>query len=405
MRKIIPRRGVLGARTLPTGKFDTMFTKSLDEITFEDVETFCHKLPEGVRVEYKQEIKDVPKIVSSFANTLGGIYIIGVVADKKDNRATSIPGIPEKDGIEEQIQQSAVMGIYPAVIPEVKIINVSNSDNVVVIVRVNESLQAPHAVEKSTKVYFRPGSITQPYKYGLADMDRITYMLKRREDSQVVSGQIMNRMEERIQALYATEKSTLTVIAKPVFPYRPVISTSEIYALGEGYGWPPRRVAGGVCYLHKEESSIYREFNEYGIVCYRTELFEDEVQQAIEYGQIPFAIKFLMQDAEKLYTKCEYLGNIEVTAELRQVFEKKLYDTTSTGHGRIRSITEGVYPEPECFDSAVSASTQCLLSDFQDAEKLTDIVEELVLPLLWAFHIPTDDPWKREQIRERIKCA
>ena len=66
----------------------------------------------------------------------------------------------------------------------------------VVIVRVNESLQAPHAVENSTKVYFRPGSITQPYKYELADMDRITYMLRRREDSQVVARQVMTRMEE-----------------------------------------------------------------------------------------------------------------------------------------------------------------------------------------------------------------
>ena len=113
------------------------------------------------------------------------------------------------------------------------------------------------------------------------------------------------------------------MIAKPFFPYRPVISTSDIYALDKGHKWYPRRVAGGVSYLHKEDGPIYREFNEYGIVCYRTELFEDEVQQAIEYGQIPFAIRFLMQDAERLYTGCGYLGNIEVTVELRQVFQKK----------------------------------------------------------------------------------
>ena len=47
-----------------------MFTKLIDEITFEDVENFCKDNPEGVRVEYKQEIKDVAKIVSSFANSL-----------------------------------------------------------------------------------------------------------------------------------------------------------------------------------------------------------------------------------------------------------------------------------------------------------------------------------------------
>jgi len=382
-----------------------VFSKLIDEITFEDVESFCKESGENVRVEYKSDItvkRHIPKIVSSFANTYGGIFLIGIEADKTKNEVIfPIQGISQRNGIEEQIQQSALTGIYPGVIPEIKLIDVPNSNNLVVVVRIDESIQAPHAIEGSTDAYVRTGSITQPYKR--SDMDRLAYMFKRREDSQVVAGQIMNRMEERIQVLYATEKPNLTVIAKPVFPYRPVISTSEIYALDKGYKWYPRRVAGGVSYLLKEDGSIYREFNEYGIVCYRTALSEAEGQQVIEYGQIPFAIKFLMQDAERLYTKCGYLGNIEVTAELRQVFGKKLYDTTSTVSGKMRSITEGVHPEPECFDSTISASTQCLLSDFQDAEKRTDIVEELVHPLLWPFNIPTDDRWTREQIRER--CA
>ncbi|MCY4568668.1 MAG: ATP-binding protein [Candidatus Poribacteria bacterium] len=379
-----------------------MFTLLRDEITFGVAESFCKEIPEGVRVEYKQEITHIPKIVSSFANTLGGIFIIGVEADKETNMAIfPIKGIPKASGIEEQIQRSASDGIYPAVMPDAKIVDIPNTNNVVVVVRVDESVQAPHAIQNSTKIYVREGSTTPPYEF--ADVDRIVYMLKRREDSQVVARQVMARMEERIQALYATEEPTLMVIAKPVFPYRPVISTSDIYTLGEAYGSPPRRVAGGVSYFRKDDVSVYREFNEYGIVCYRTELFEDEVEQAIEYGRFLSPIQYLIEDAEKLYTKCEYLGNIEVTAKLRHVFGKKLHDTTRTVHGRSKRITEGLRAEPECFDSTVSTSTRCLLSDFQDTEKLTDIVEELVLPLLWAFNIPTNDPWKREQIRKRIK--
>ena len=61
----------------------------------------------------------------------------------------------------------------------------------VVVVRVDESVQAPHAIEGSTRVYVRTGSITQPYE--LSDVDRISYMLKRREDSQVVVQQILTR--------------------------------------------------------------------------------------------------------------------------------------------------------------------------------------------------------------------
>lgn len=83
--------------------------------------------------------------------------------------------------------------------------------------------------------------------------------------------------------------------------------------------------------------------------------------------------------------------------------EKKLYDSVYPPHGRIENITDEVIPEPECFDTIVSASKRCLLHDIQDAEKLTDIVEELVHPLLWAFNIATDNPEKREQIRKRIR--
>ena len=93
-----------------------MFTKPINEITFEDVQSFCEEWAEGVNVEYKSDIiikKHIPKIVSSLANTYGGVFLIGVEADQKNNRVTSIPGIPQRKGIEEQIQQSALTGIYP----------------------------------------------------------------------------------------------------------------------------------------------------------------------------------------------------------------------------------------------------------------------------------------------------
>ena len=54
-----------------------MFTKLANEI-----EAFCREWAEGVRVEYKSEIAHIPKIISSFANTLGGIFIIGVETDE-----------------------------------------------------------------------------------------------------------------------------------------------------------------------------------------------------------------------------------------------------------------------------------------------------------------------------------
>ena len=207
-----------------------MFIKSESDITFSDIKAFCDEYSEGVRVEYKQAIRHIPKIVSSFANTQGGIFIIGVKTDNETNRVVSIDGISNPGGLEEQIIQSALQGIYPPVHPEVIIREVPDTENVVVIIRVTESPQAPHAIQNSTRVYIRTGSITQPYKLELAEIDLIEYLLKRREKPQITTQQIIDRTEERIESFFSIiEIPDITVIVRPVYPHRPIISTGDIY--------------------------------------------------------------------------------------------------------------------------------------------------------------------------------
>ena len=85
-----------------------MFTKLAKDIEFSDIEAFCREWGEGVRVEYKREIQSLPKIISSFANTLGGIFIIGVETDDNNKAKFPIQGFVNKGGIEERITQSAL---------------------------------------------------------------------------------------------------------------------------------------------------------------------------------------------------------------------------------------------------------------------------------------------------------
>ena len=384
-----------------------MFTKPIDEITFEDVKSFCKEWAEGVRVEYKSEItvnRHIPKIVSSFANTYGGIFLIGVEADQKKNRVNSIPGVPQQNGIEEQIQQSALTGIYPGIIPEIKLIDVPNSSNVVVVVRVDESVQAPHAIQNSTEAYIRTGSITQPYKR--SDMDRLAYMFKRREDSQLVAQQILDRIEKRTHNVLPKYKlirnvqklrSSLpifTVIARPVFPYRPVISASDIYeAL---LIRPLRRVEGGVSHIRSDE---YLELNEYGIVLHRVELSFSE-QREIDYTQFIYHINDSVLRVRNLFYKCEYLGNIEVTARLQNVLRKELIDPDRIPYGRDITYNIG---DTKCLDAEVFASKQCLSRDLEHEENRKDLVEDLICQLLWAFNIPADQSWIRARVRERVR--
>ena len=371
-----------------------MFTKPIDEITFDDVESFCKEWPESVRVEYKQQLnikKQIPKIVSSFANYYGGFFFIGVETDKTKNEVIfPIQGIPQRNGIEEQIQQSALTGIYPGVIPEIKLVDVPNSQNVVVVVRVDESVQAPHAIEGSTKVYIRTGSITQPYK--LSDMDRIKYMFKRREDAQVAAQQILNRIKERAQHLNCGQGvPSITVIANPVFPYRPVISPSDIIdALPSTLNYS-QRVAGGVC-TFLSSGRKYTEFNEYGIA-YCREVLNCSSNKEFEYLDLRDRIEELIRQASTLYRTCDYLGNIEVSVQLREVFGTILMDNQcSFRYGE----------EAGCLETEFCVSEQCLPHDLYDPEKRKKVSEDLICQLIWRFNVPSNEPQIREKVRKSL---
>ncbi len=90
--------------------------------------------------------------------------MLGVECDKVKNQVIAINGIPAKNGIEEQIIQCAITNIYPAVIPSVKFVDIPNTNNIVVVLQVEESVQAPHAIQNSTKVYIRSGNVSYPHK-------------------------------------------------------------------------------------------------------------------------------------------------------------------------------------------------------------------------------------------------
>ena len=271
-----------------------MFTKLANEIDFNDIEAFCREWSEGVRVEYKREItpKTLPKIISSFANTQGGIFIIGVETDRNNKVKFPIQGIQNDGGIEERIVQSALTGIHPAVTPEVIIRDVPGQmDRVVVVVRVNESQQAPHAIQNSTRVYIREGSITQPYE--LADIGRIEYLLKRREEPQRISRRILYRIDERVRKWSQGSQSkcpNLAMFARPAFPSRPIIAPSDIYEFMVLHPFIPstesninlttRKVSGGACFMQTGDSLDFWELNEYGIIYHRTGLRRETVSGA-----------------------------------------------------------------------------------------------------------------------------
>lgn len=402
-----------------------MFTKLASEIDFNDIDAFCREWAEGVRVEYKSKIVPPAKIISAFANTQGGFLIIGVECDKAKNKAViPIRGIPNEDGIEERIVQSAITGIHPAVNPEVIIRDVPGETNrVVVVVRVHESPQAPHALQNSNRVYVRVGSISQPYekegdKYQDAGIDRIDYMLKRREEPQRISRQILDRIEERVRK-YSSQlgKPNLEIVARPVFPYRPIVSPSKIFEFIDIHAFIPtnpsesnfgrRNVAGGACFMGNKGHSSYWELNEYGIVYERAALSlvpwrnpggigneSRATRHHLDADGIGAAVFNFIWLAKDFFQACKYLGNIEITVRLREIDDETLKFTTDRH--------PGILEERKSLEPEVSASDQCLPHHLGKADAYEKILIGLLQELFWVFNVRDNEGQWQDRWRDYV---
>ena len=358
-----------------------------------------------MRVEYKREIPNtIPKIVSSFANTLGGILIIGVETNENNKAILPIEGMPRDRGIEERIVESAFTGIHPPVTPEVKVYDVpGKTGNVVILFRVHESPEAPHAIQNSTKVHIRVGSTTQ-----LADIDTIEYMLKRREKPQELSNRIINRIEERVAdywCLTSQSVPNLTLIARPIFPYRQLISSSEIYEylrVGRSNRLSPipfndhdpnfgtRQVIGGVCFVGSRVP--YWEINEHGIIYLREKLqkshydgafhlhADDKQKEHLAFRELLKNNFELIEVAKGFYQRCQYLGDVEITVKLRDVGGETLMFGDEFRYNLIQTR--------ESLDSEIPASITFCAHDLIESEKADDVIVDLVGQLLWGFSVP-----------------
>ena len=353
-----------------------MFTISEGEITFETIESFCREFGEGVRVEYKQDIKHLPKIVSAFANTQGGIFIIGVDTNANNEVDFPIAGIPFYRGIEEQILGSALEGIYPPIIPEVIIRNVPDSDgNVVVMIRIDESILAPHAIQNQTKIYFRTGSITKPEE--LSDIDRIAYQLKRREGGDVVTESVLTRFKALSERKLDVNSPYITMIIRPIFSYRPIISLPKIYDL-YSHNSNMRKVSGGVAFILRN-SPHFTAFNEHGIVFLRAQPMLQESKLEYQHNFCADLIDLLMQ-ASRLYESCTYLGNIEVSCEFTNIYDSYLQLP--------QYIRRNFSSEIRCIEGDILISHRCSARDLSDDLLCVKIVSELSRQLFWSYDTP-----------------
>ena len=357
-----------------------LFSSPLHNLELRQIEQFCRNWPEGVRVEYKRELdtRHIPKIVSSFANTVGGVWIIGVATDVENRAVFPIRGITHMAGIEERITQSCYHNLYPPLLPEIKIIDVpGEGGHVVVVVQISESVEAPHAIENSTKVYIRTSSTAEIIQ--MAEIDRIEYLLKRRQQPE----QMRESLIEDMRGRSCIGPPSIRIVVSPRYPWRPILGEDLLLARLKELSHPGtyvnlphfiRLVRGG--FMSEEvrplvnQAAYHFEVNLHGIIsCYVAlgidgpRIFLDHIVS--EIGRALNLTRYLLKGTQV---------NIVVRVQLHGVKDSMII--ASGWQGNLRSVEE-----------VVQAEDNLILESLDDAVLFPDHIAELVRQLMWSFNV------------------
>jgi len=140
------------------------FGINFENLTFEEIVNFCKReISEGINLDYKKELppKGISKLISAFANTNGGLTIIGVEEDKNTGKPKKCEGIVNLNDTIEKINQD-IAKITPP--PPVKIFtsNKGANGNYFVLLLVSEGDKTPYYIFNDPNIWIRTGNINTP---------------------------------------------------------------------------------------------------------------------------------------------------------------------------------------------------------------------------------------------------
>lgn len=272
-----------------------MFTGDLNDLSFDDILSFlAQDLPEGQRLDYKEAFpKNLEKTMAAMANTEGGLILIGVAEDPERPRHPR----PQPIGIatnqaEESVVSKGMMAIREPLFPEVTAVPFPDDPSrCVLVVRIQPSERAPHAVGQGLDVFRRVDAqaLREDELESRMDLDRIDWLLRRRTESVRL---LDSGVERGLEALRRApqEGCEFRVVVRPALVHsdpltvRYLINRANQHRAHHGgyYTFPSspslRTVGGGVV-SDDEPRCDYMDVN--GVVIFR-EWLEPTTYQGIE---------------------------------------------------------------------------------------------------------------------------
>jgi hypothetical protein len=418
-----------------------LYTKLINKITYQDVINFCnegHK--EGFILEYKSEFPSnevIAKTISAFANTYGGLLIIGV------NAPDGKP-LPPFEGIvfnpsfkyEEKIESIVLSHIKEPVFPEIQVCEPVNGKTFILI-RVAESHLTPHRVFDNRRIYIRTGQSSMPNAE--ATWDKIEWLANRRKKSEEFRELLIEEGERyfhnacNLRGINPKDKeqyfATLSFRIIPLFPQEPLTSFKELDRIknnitirSRGGGHFPLNVyeydaiQHGIHKLYiigDDERQLshgkafeYLYLNSFGLYIYKRDIGEveqvikesDRVEgkkhiKALNFYWIPIRLREFLLSAILFYQELGYWGTVQLMVELYNALGVQIRPVSLNNvHGWFR---DKVFLVPSDNLKWEKTTTIPFLKD-----QLEDILIELTEAAAWSLGIKY---FTQEKIREYIK--
>jgi hypothetical protein len=355
-----------------------------------------------VRVEYKAifdgSVRDqLPKIVSSFANSQGGVLVIGVRAV---NGTPQEPfegfAVAPREEYPLTVENICLRNIHPPLFPRTEVVQSDVPGQVFLVIDVDESSESPHSIENSKKVYVRTGQAANPYD--LADVDLIIDLVKRRREPLERRDRLIaiavGRSEDRVDRL----APFLEIRICPSFPRTPLCSTQEAWEFLRNIPARVRelvsinslrRIPDGAASVTLREpgqpgATQYLEVNRYGMLLlsrpFGTTTWHgnQDLRQQLRFADLFQALLRFTVLAQHFYTDYGFAGAFTIQVSLQRVRGQSMRF--------VGPPQDMPFDDPEdfrCHSTEVFAERLVTLDQIRDrkAEVLTEILTELT----WAF--------------------
>lgn len=385
-----------------------LYAKPVNEITWDDVQSFCEQgIAEGAFLDYKLDFPaQLEKTIAAMANTLGGIILIGVDETDEGKPVLPLSGIQFQRGLSERVLNIVLTNIVPPSLPEVGLCRDTSGERAILVIRIPQSHQTPHAIAQSTQVYLRTGNRNAPE--ALARVDDIEWLRERRGKSEDLRKRLYARAEERFTTLYQrqlervrsagrspreVDEGWLKLYLCPLYPRSPFCSPPEMKDAYRAITVPEYCGTGSTFPLPDSGSSIivqdgvvrssaqrdgediyHTELNCLGLYFYKQSLAHDyrppmerRSYRLMRAAEIWARLNEFLDSGSKLYSRLGYWGPLDFRAGLERIAGCALGPWSPRGAESVLvSLDPEVWVERNVLASDLKSSKPYL---FRDAAK------------------------------------